>query len=87
MSNVYTKLDKCTLPDLQGAALGTLLKGSPVIVKKAVTVDATGELPITIPYDMEVVDVVVQCTTGNASGSLTLKKWRCGCYKCNSLCY
>lgn len=74
MSNVYTKLDKCTLPDAQGAALGTLLKGSPVIVKKAVTADATGELSITIPYDMEVVDVIVQCTAANASGSLTLKK-------------
>lgn len=73
MSNVYDKLDKITLPDAQAAALGTLIKGSPVIVKKAVTADATGELSITIPYDMEVVDVIVQCTAGNASGTLTLK--------------
>ena len=74
MSNVYDRLDKGTSPDNQTAALGTLLKGSPIIVKKAVTVDATGELSITIPYDMEVVDVVVQCTAANSGGTLTLKK-------------
>ena len=73
MSNVYDKIDKGTQPNLQAAALGTLIKGSPIIVKKAITADATGEVSVTIPYDMEVVDIVVQCTAANSGGTLTLK--------------
>lgn len=74
MSEIYNKLDKSTDPDDQAARLGTLIKGSPIVVKKAITADATGEVSVTIPYDMEVVDIVVQCTAANASGTLTLKR-------------
>ena len=67
-----TRLNKMDAAS-QKDELGTLLKGSPIVVKKAVTADATGELAITIPYDMEVIDVIVQCTAANGSGSLQLK--------------
>ena len=73
MSNVYDKLDNTTQPDLQAAKLGTLIEGAPIIVKKVVDTDATGELAITIPYDMYVVDVIVHCTASNASGEMTIK--------------
>ena len=73
MSNVYAKLDKSTDPVDQAVQTGTLIKGSPIIVKKAITADATGGVSVTIPYDMEVVDIVVQCTAANSGGTLTLK--------------
>lgn len=39
-----------------------------------VNVDATGELPVTVPFACEVMDVIVQCRAANAGGTLTLKK-------------
>lgn len=74
MSNVYDKLDKGTLIPDQTNQIGTLIKGSPVVVKVTISADATGEKAVTIPYDMEVIDVIVQCTASNGSGALTLKK-------------
>lgn len=41
---------------------------------KNITADATGEVAVTIPYAMEVLDVCVQCRAANANGTLTLKK-------------
>ena len=73
MSIVYDKLDKGSLIPNQTNQLGTLIKGSPVVVKVTISADATGEKAVTIPYDMEVIDVIVQCTASNASGTLTLK--------------
>lgn len=73
MSDVYNKLDNTTQPDLQAAKLGTLIEGAPVVVKVVIDADYTGEKSVTIPYDMEVIDVVVQCTAANGSGTLTLK--------------
>ena len=73
MSTVYDKLDKGTSVPNQTNQLGTLIKGSPVVVKVTISADATGEKAVTIPYDMEVIDVVVQCTAANSSGTLTLK--------------
>lgn len=71
---VYNKLNNATLPDAQNVKLGTIIKGSPIVLKKAVTADATGEVSVTIPYAMEVYDVVVVCTAGSGGGTLTLKK-------------
>ena len=73
MSDVYDKLDNTTQPDLQAAKLGTLIEGAPVVVKVVIDADYTGEKSVTIPYDMEVIDVVVQCTGANGNGTLTLK--------------
>ena len=73
MSTVYDKLDKGSVIPNQTNQLGTLIKGSPVVVKVTVSADATGEKAVTIPYDMEVVDVIVQCTASNGSGTLQLK--------------
>lgn len=73
MSDVYDKLDNTTQPDLQAAKLGTLIEGAPVVVKVVIDADYTGEKSVTIPYDMEVIDVVVQCTAANSNGTLTLK--------------
>ena len=73
MSDVYDKLDNTTQPDLQAAKLGTVVAGSPVVVKVVIDADYTGEKSVTIPYDMEVIDVVVQCTAANGNGTLTLK--------------
>lgn len=69
-------LDKLTngSPVLQDAQLGELLKDIPVVVQYAVTADATGALTIPIPYDMLILDIIVECTTANASGTLTLRK-------------
>jgi hypothetical protein len=73
MSDVYDKLDNTTQPDLQAAKLGTLIEGAPVVVKVVIDADYTGEKSVTIPYDMEVIDVVVQCTAANSGGTLTLE--------------
>ena len=73
MSDVYDKLDNTTQPDLQAVKLGTLIEGAPVVVKVVIDTDYTGEKSVTIPYDMEVIDVVVQCTGANGNGTLTLK--------------
>ena len=73
MSDVYDKLDNTTQPDLQAAKLGTVIAGSPVVVKVVIDADYTSEKSVTIPYDMEVIDVVVQCTAANGNGTLTLK--------------
>ena len=73
MSTVYDKLDKGTSVPNQINQIGTLIKGAPCVVKVVISADATGEKAVTIPYDMEVIDVIVQCTASNGSGTLTLK--------------
>lgn len=66
------------IPSNQNVALGTAVKevqdNSPIYVHFAVTADATSGLTITIPLDMLIVDVIVECTTANASGTLALRK-------------
>ena len=68
-------------PTAERSQLGTELLAQqsiqaavPRVVTFAVTADATGALTITIPYDMVIMDVWVECTTANASGTLTLRK-------------
>ena len=73
MSTVYDKIDKGSVIPNQTNQLGTLIKGSPCVVKVVISADATGEKAVTIPYDMEVIDVIVQCTATNNNGTLTLK--------------
>lgn len=73
MSTIYDKINHSTLPDDQANKLGDLIKGTPCVVKVTISADATGEKAVTIPYDMEVIDVVVQCTASNGAGTLTLK--------------
>lgn len=60
-------------PFNQAGDLAGRLAQTPVVLKYAVTADATSALSITVPYDMEIYDVVVVCTTANASGTLTLR--------------
>jgi hypothetical protein len=73
MSTVYDKLDESTDIDNQKNMIGTLIKGSPCVVKVVISADATGEKAVTIPYDMEVIDVVIRCTAASGGGTLTLK--------------
>ncbi len=52
----------------------TIDSNTPRVIRYAVTADATGALSITVPYNMIIMDVWVECTTANASGTLTLRK-------------
>lgn len=49
---------------------------TPIVVNYAVTADATGGLEIisSLPCDMEILDVIVQCTTANTSGTLLISE-------------
>ena len=58
---------------LQEADLSGRLLQTPVVVRTAVTADATGGATVSVPYDMKIIDVTVQCTAANASGTLTLR--------------
>lgn len=41
-------------------------------VTGTITADATSGLAVSVPFDCTIVDVVVQCTTANASGTVTV---------------
>jgi hypothetical protein len=56
-----------------GAKLLELSTGSMIAIDFAITADATSGLTITIPYDFDLRDVIVQCTTANALGTATLR--------------
>lgn len=46
-----------------------------VVLKLTVGADATGALSFTMPsFNIEIVDIVAQCTASNASGTLTLRR-------------
>lgn len=66
------------IPSNQNVNLGTEVKEMQDVgllyVQFAVTVDATSGLAITIPLDMVVIDIIVECTAANGSGTLTLRK-------------
>jgi hypothetical protein len=83
MSLTSTEADKLNKSDpvRQDTELGTEIlnqqtvdSNTPRIVRFAVAADATSGLSITIPYNMIVSDVWVECTTANAGGTLTLRK-------------
>lgn len=65
------------MPANQNAMLGDkvsdLTYKSPAIIEAAITADATGGLAITVPYDLKIVDVIVQCTAANALGTVTVR--------------
>ena len=64
-------------PEFEKMQFGTEIKAiqdnAMVVVRAAVAADATSGLSITIPVDMYITDVIVQCTAANASGTLTLR--------------
>ena len=60
--------------DAQKVKLGDAVYRAPVVLKKAITADATGGSAVDIPFAMEVIDAVVICTATNSSGTLILKK-------------
>ena len=64
-------------PEFEKMQFGTEIKAiqdnAMVVVRAAVAADATSGQSITIPVDMYITDVVVQCTATNASGTLTLR--------------
>jgi len=76
-----TKLNM-SQPEAQSCDLGTEVKSlqdkqaySPIYIIKKITADATGAGgAVTIPYAFEIIDVIVQCTASNGSGTMTLKK-------------
>jgi hypothetical protein len=57
-----------------GAKILELTTAAPIIVKFAITADATSGLTIPIPYDFELLEASVQCTTANAAGTATIRK-------------
>jgi len=73
MSTVYDKIDRSSIVPDQTNKVGTLIKGSPIVVKVVIDADYTGEKAVTIPYDMEVIDIVVQCTAASGGGTLILE--------------
>ena len=52
----------------------TIDANTPRVVRFAITANATGALSITIPYDMVILDVWVECTTASGGGTATLRK-------------
>jgi hypothetical protein len=58
---------------VQKAKLADRLAATPVVVRAVVSADATGGQAVTIPYDMYLIDVIVQCNAANASGTLQLR--------------
>lgn len=64
-------------PDFERMQIGTDIKeiqdNAMVVIRAAVTADATSGQTITIPVGIIIADVVVQCTATNASGTLTLR--------------
>lgn len=81
------KLDKSETVR-QDVALGTELRTSQtaitaietkqafqaVVYSAEIVADATSGLAITIPYDMNLIDVIVQCTATSGSGTVTVKE-------------
>jgi len=58
----------------QQADLATAMQNRMVVVRVVVDAAANSTAKtFTVPYDMYIVDVVVQCTAANASGTLTLR--------------
>lgn len=49
---------------------------SPIIITFPITADASGTngLAVTIPFNCEIVDVIVQCRATNGGGTMTLRK-------------
>lgn len=66
------KLEKANA-NLQDAQMSTLMQAMPWVIEVPVTADATGGLTVTVPYDLKIFEVIVQCTSANASGTLTLR--------------
>lgn len=71
------RVDEVMLDKMNAAAerggLGDRLAATPVVIKKVVDANATSGLTVEIPYDVIIVDVVVQCTATNSSGTLQLR--------------
>lgn len=71
------RLDEQRLNVMNAAAqkegLGDRLQATPAVIRKVVDADATSGLAITIPYDMYIIDVIVQCNATNASGTLQIQ--------------
>ena len=44
-----------------------------VVISGEITADATSGLSIPIPFDVRIIDVIVNCTAANANGTVTLK--------------
>ena len=63
------------IPESDLEVLAESTADTPVMITYAVTADATSGLAIydsAVPFDFEILDVVVQCTAANASGTLKL---------------
>jgi len=74
MKQVLNRLTAGTQKNSIGDAVSSLSTGSLCCVKVSITADATGELAVTIPFDFELVDVIVQARATSGSGTVTVKK-------------
>jgi len=57
----------------QQVQLGDAVYSAPVLLFASIEADATGGLSITVPFALEVVQVIAQCRTANGSGTATLR--------------
>jgi len=78
LSDVFKDVINRMHPDTQKVGLGDEIQllgvYSPVILTYAVTADATGGLAIPVPFNFEILSVMVQCRATSGSGSMQLKK-------------
>ena len=72
-----TRLDKSN-PEFQRATPFARVQSQEayglVVLTKAITADATGEVAVDIPFAVEVIDVIVQARATVGGGTMTLKK-------------
>ena len=71
-SDKATRINKMN-PASQKDGLGTLLGYQPIVLKVSIAADATSGQSVTIPYDMYLIDMIVQCNATNGSGTVTLR--------------
>lgn len=67
-------------PMSEKAAIGTEIRNTqvkqayhPICIRVPIVADATSGQSVTIPYDMYLIDVIVQCNVASGSGTVTLR--------------
>lgn len=66
-------LDKA-LPINQKVQISDLIQKILFTIPVTIAADATGGQTVTVPYDLKVIEIIVQCTAANGSGTLTLRQ-------------
>lgn len=67
------ELNNASNPSNQKVQLGDAVYSAPVLLFGSIEADATSGLSITVPFALEVVQVIVQCRAASGSGTATLR--------------